>query len=35
MKVHEYQAKALMTKFGIPVPRGEVASRPEDAAAIT
>ena len=35
MKVHEYQAKALMAKFGIPVPRGEVASRPEDAAAIT
>ncbi len=26
MKVHEYQAKALLAEFGVPVPQGEVAS---------
>ena len=31
MKVHEYQAKALMAKFGIPVPKGSVAATSEDA----
>jgi succinyl-CoA synthetase beta subunit len=31
MKVHEYQAKALMAKYGIPVPKGGVASTPEEA----
>ena len=31
MKVHEYQAKALMAKFGIPVPKGGVAATPDDA----
>ena len=25
MKIHEYQAKAILSKFGVPVPRGEVA----------
>ncbi|MBI2868491.1 MAG: acetate--CoA ligase family protein, partial [Chloroflexi bacterium] len=35
MKTHEYQAKAMMAKFGIPVPRGEVVSSPEEAAAAT
>jgi succinyl-CoA synthetase beta subunit len=25
MKVHEYQAKAVLARFGVPVPRGEVA----------
>jgi succinyl-CoA synthetase beta subunit len=25
MKVHEYQAKALLASFGVPVPRGKVA----------
>jgi succinyl-CoA synthetase beta subunit len=25
MKIHEYQAKALLAKYGVPVPRGEVA----------
>ena len=25
MKIHEYQGKALLAKFGVPVPRGEVA----------
>ena len=24
MKIHEYQAKALLAKYGVPVPRGEV-----------
>ncbi|MGH7321366.1 MAG: ADP-forming succinate--CoA ligase subunit beta [Candidatus Rokuibacteriota bacterium] len=28
MKVHEYQAKAILREFGIPVPRGEVAETP-------
>lgn len=31
MKVHEYQAKALMAKFGIPVPKGGVAATADDA----
>lgn len=35
MKTHEYQAKSMMAKFGIPVPRGEVVSSPEEAAAAT
>ena len=26
MKIHEYQAKALLARYGVPVPRGEVAS---------
>ena len=26
MKIHEYQAKALMSEFGIPVPKGAVAT---------
>src|ERR671918_2268706 len=25
MKIHEYQAKAVLSRFGVPVPRGEVA----------
>jgi len=25
VKIHEYQAKAILAKFGVPVPRGEVA----------
>jgi succinyl-CoA synthetase beta subunit len=25
MKIHEYQAKALLARYGVPVPRGEVA----------
>ncbi len=28
MKIHEYQAKSLLSKFGIPVPRGLVAGSP-------
>jgi succinyl-CoA synthetase beta subunit len=34
MKIHEYQAKQLLAKFGVPVPQGEVATAPEGAAEI-
>jgi len=34
VKVHEYQAKALLQEFGVPVPRGEVAATAEEARAI-
>ena len=34
MKIHEYQAKAILAKFGVPVPRGEVAFTKEDARAV-
>ena len=34
MKIHEYQAKEILKKFGVEVPRGRVASTPEDAKAI-
>jgi succinyl-CoA synthetase beta subunit len=33
MKIHEYQAKAILAKFGVPVPRGEVVFKAEDARA--
>ncbi|MCH8191396.1 MAG: ADP-forming succinate--CoA ligase subunit beta [Chloroflexi bacterium] len=32
MKVHEYQAKELFRKYGIPVPEGAVAASPKEAA---
>ena len=31
MNIHEYQAKALLAKFGVPVPKGGVAYTPEEA----
>ena len=31
MKIHEYQAKALLREFGVAVPRGDVADSPERA----
>jgi succinyl-CoA synthetase beta subunit len=31
MKVHEYQAKALLAHYGVAVPRGEVTDSPADA----
>jgi succinyl-CoA synthetase beta subunit len=31
MKIHEYQAKAILAQFGVPVPRGEVAFTAEEA----
>ncbi|HVE65853.1 MAG TPA: ADP-forming succinate--CoA ligase subunit beta [Thermoanaerobaculia bacterium] len=34
MKIHEYQAKALLAKYGVVVPRGEVAETAEAAGAI-
>ena len=34
MKIHEYQAKEIMTQFGVPLPRGRVARTPEEAQAI-
>ena len=33
MKIHEYQAKAILAKFGVPVPRGEVVFKKEEARA--
>src|SRR5580658_4286847 len=33
MKIHEYQAKAILAKFNVPVPRGEVALTVEEAEA--
>ncbi|MGE0406142.1 MAG: ADP-forming succinate--CoA ligase subunit beta [Candidatus Korobacteraceae bacterium] len=31
MKIHEYQAKGILSKYGVPVPRGEVATSREEA----
>ena len=31
MKLHEYQAKQLFARYGIPVPRGQVVSTPREA----
>ena len=31
MKIHEYQAKALLKSYGVPVPQGEVASNTDEA----
>jgi succinyl-CoA synthetase beta subunit len=31
MKIHEYQAKALLARYGVPLPRGEVARTVEEA----
>ena len=33
MKIHEYQAKAILAKFGVPVPRGEVVVKKDEARA--
>src|SRR6516225_7728313 len=33
MKIHEYQAKALLARHGVPVPRGEAVASPEEAEA--
>src|SRR6266436_6683180 len=33
MKIHEYQAKAILAKYKVPIPRGEVAFSAEEAAA--
>jgi succinyl-CoA synthetase beta subunit len=34
VKVHEFQAKAILRDFGVPVPRGEVAETPGEAGRI-
>jgi succinyl-CoA synthetase beta subunit len=34
MKIHEYQAKAILAQHGVPVPRGEVALNAAEAGAI-
>jgi succinyl-CoA synthetase beta subunit len=33
MKIHEYQAKSILAKFGVPVPRGEVVFKKDEARA--
>ena len=33
MKIHEYQAKEILAKFGVPTPRGEVVFKKEEARA--
>ena len=33
MKIHEYQGKAILKEFGVPIPRGIVARTPEEAEA--
>ena len=35
MKVHEFQAKGLLARFGVAVPRGEMVRTPDEAAAAT
>ncbi len=34
MKIHEYQAKQILAKYGVQIPRGEVAETPDKAAEI-
>jgi succinyl-CoA synthetase beta subunit len=34
MKIHEYQAKAILSRHGVPVPQGDVVVKPEDAEAV-
>jgi len=34
LNIHEYQAKQILAKFGVPVPEGEVASTPDEARSI-
>src|SRR5574341_2119075 len=34
MKLHEYQSKFRFAEFGIPIPRGKVATTPDEALAI-
>jgi succinyl-CoA synthetase beta subunit len=34
VKIHEHQAKSVLARFGVPVPRGEVAFTPAEAAEI-
>jgi succinyl-CoA synthetase beta subunit len=34
MKIHEYQAKAILAEVGVPIPRGRVAASPDEAKAV-
>ena len=34
MNLHEYQSKELFAQYSIPVPKGQVASSPEEAGAV-
>ncbi len=34
MKIHEYQAKELFRKYGVPTPQGQVAFSPDEAVAV-
>src|SRR5882672_5340281 len=34
MKIHEYQAKAILAKYGVAIPRGEMATTREQAEAV-
>jgi len=34
VKIHEYQAKAILARYGVPVPKGEVAFTPAEAGEI-
>jgi len=34
MKIHEYQAKQILSRHGVTVPRGEVISKPDEARAV-
>ena len=34
MNIHEYQAKQLLRRYGVPVPRGDVAHTPQEAEAV-
>src|SRR5213083_1376350 len=31
MKIHEYQAKQILTRYGVRIPRGEIANSKEEA----
>jgi succinyl-CoA synthetase beta subunit len=34
VNIHEYQAKEILERYGVPVPRGKVASTPQEAKAV-
>ena len=34
MKIHEYQAKEIFAKYGVPIPKGRVARTPQEAATV-
>ena len=34
MKIHEFQAKTIFAKYGVPIPEGSVATTPDEAGEI-